>query len=176
MNTAPGLLDAVLPSTCVCVCVCHAVRQTAFKSTRVIFMKHRAGYVMPMLLQVSTFDDHIVAVAQKLNVSEQYIWVMSSSLKVCAATQEALRMLGVRSSCLTFASALHCCCRRDLAENVCACLLTLGHSQVTKTDYETGEISAATYFEESQLREHIKTSKSLYENVLRHELFEVGIA
>lgn len=69
--------------------------QGAMKMSRVMFMKHRDGYMLPVYLNVNSFKYRIVAVIQKLKVSDQFIWFYSNSWTVCAATHESFRLLGV---------------------------------------------------------------------------------
>lgn len=73
------------------------VLQTILQSSRVIFIKHRAGYVVPVILQVNSYAGSVVAIAQKLTVSDEYVWFFSNNYRVTTATHGAVRMLGVRA-------------------------------------------------------------------------------
>lgn len=75
---------------------CCSTSQTSMKVSRVLFMKHKDGYMIPAFIQVNSYDSNLVSIVQKLNVSEQYIWFFSKTLKVCAATSESMRIMGVR--------------------------------------------------------------------------------
>ena len=71
--------------------------QVIIQTSRVIFIKHRAGYVLPVILQVNSFAGSVVAIAQKLTVADEYAWFFSNSLRMTAATHGAMRLLGVRA-------------------------------------------------------------------------------
>ena len=76
-----------------------------------MFMKHKDGYIIPVLLYMASYQSTLVAVVQELKSNDDYIWFYSKSLQVCAATKDSLRMLGVRlfELCIEFARCALAC-------------------------------------------------------------------
>ena len=45
-------------------------------------------------MSVNSYKHHLVVIAQRLQVSDQFVWFHSRSLTICAATHASLRLLG----------------------------------------------------------------------------------
>lgn len=65
-------------------------------TSRVVFGNHAAGYIFPMLLCVKPLEDSFAFMMQKLASTDNFILLSSSTLTVCAGSQESLAMMGVR--------------------------------------------------------------------------------
>jgi hypothetical protein len=69
--------------------------QHVFNKTQVLFGRHRAGYIFPMLLSVSRLENEFAGVMQRIDSPDQYIFFSVDTFRVTAASQEALQILGV---------------------------------------------------------------------------------
>ena len=65
------------------------------KNSRVLFGKHKQGYVFPMLLNTSALETCFVGVMQKITSNDEFLWFYSKSLQVVAGSLESLMMMGV---------------------------------------------------------------------------------
>ena len=99
-----------------CACV---PLQVILSNARILFVKHRQGYIFPAQVNVSVMDGCFVAAMQKCNTSEEFIWFYSKSFVVSAASEGSLAMLGVRHHCLCVGWPSVCECRLMFPWCVC---------------------------------------------------------
>ncbi len=64
--------------------------------SRVMFGKHKQGYIFPLMLALNMMEDGISGAVQRIDTSDEFIWFYSKSLTICGASQGSYRLLGVR--------------------------------------------------------------------------------
>lgn len=73
--------------------------QVILNSARVLFVKHRHGYIFPVYSNTNVVDGCFFAAMQKVETTDEYIWFYSDSFTVAAASRGALNLLGVCRPC-----------------------------------------------------------------------------
>lgn len=115
--------------------------QVMLSKARLMFLKHRQGHLLPVIMNANVVDSSFVAVMQQVQTSDEYIWFYSNSHTICGASQGSLSLLGVRSCMLRVldVSDLHCEC-------VCVCVC-----QVDSTDIDEGGVSLSHFIPQRAL-------------------------
>ncbi|KAA0152619.1 hypothetical protein FNF29_03846 [Cafeteria roenbergensis] len=70
-------------------------KAAVMNTSRVMFGLHRAGHVFPLVLNVRAMDSGFGGLMQPINSDERFILFMSKSLRITAACQESLLLLGL---------------------------------------------------------------------------------
>jgi PAS domain S-box-containing protein len=64
-------------------------------TSRIMFVKHKLGHVIPILQNSSTLEKHFIGFMQPLVTGEEYIWFYSKTFVISAATENSLALMGV---------------------------------------------------------------------------------
>ena len=70
-------------------------KAAVMNTSRVMFGLHRAGHVFPLVLNVRAMDSGFGGLMQPINSDERFILFMSKSLRITAACQESLLLMGL---------------------------------------------------------------------------------
>jgi hypothetical protein len=63
--------------------------------SRVMFGKHKRGYIFPILLNATALDSCLVSVIHKLTTTDEFVWFYAKSLTVCGVTAKSASLFGV---------------------------------------------------------------------------------
>ncbi|KAA0165235.1 hypothetical protein FNF28_03516 [Cafeteria roenbergensis] len=70
-------------------------KAAVMNTSRVMFGLHRAGHIFPLVLNVRAMDSGFGGLMQPINSDERFILFMSKSLRITAACQESLLLMGL---------------------------------------------------------------------------------
>ena len=73
------------------------VFQVITKTSRVMFARHRDGFIFPIMLNVNSYDGAFVAIIQRLNCRDDFVWFYSKTYAIVGASHGSLSMMGVSS-------------------------------------------------------------------------------
>ena len=85
-------------------------------TARMVFVKHRQGFVFPAQVNANVVDGQFVAALQKCDTTDEFLWFYRKSHSVTAASEGSLALLGVRCLCVCV-----CVCVAILIMCVCVC-------------------------------------------------------
>ena len=79
-------------------CVVVRRAQIMLETSRVMFAKHRQGYIFPVLMNANMLACEFVGIIQKLTSVDEYILYHSGNLAIASATQGSLSAMEVMTS------------------------------------------------------------------------------
>ena len=76
--------------------------QNLIHTSRMMFGRHKQGYIFPLQINATIMDSTFYAVMQAASTQQEFIWFYSQSLRICAATEGSVKLLGVsRRRCIS---------------------------------------------------------------------------
>ena len=120
----------------------------------------------------------MVGVVQKLNGTEQYIWYYAGSLQICAATQDVMRLMAVRSFCSRCFANHQASVRVTGTVGSGACehdtKAQVLYLQVDGDMLAEGIVNMKDFFTEDDVRSWTAAARGLLEGTARHDPTDVS--